>query len=167
MGRKNNINAKGRSKYNGEQHLKLTHHMMNHPNFRALKGNAVKVLLALCAKHNGFNNGRIFMSYDDMADQLYIGKTTAHRVCEELEYYGFIKMTRRSTFLGRRATEWEITFLKSEGYHPSHDWKKQKPRLRKRKKKPKAQSLEEMVFPDEEYQEDRARKTKSRYQNET
>lgn len=137
MAKKGYEKAKGRSSGQGEQYLRLPYHMINHPNFRALGGSCVKVLLALCAKHNGYNNGRIFMSLDDMQNQLYMGKATAKRACEDLAYYGFIKLKKCGNFYGRKAHEWEITFLKSEGYNPTHEWKHEKKRLRQKKKRPK------------------------------
>lgn len=148
--RKNNVNSKGREKYSPEQFIGLSYKMIRHPNFCALNGASLKVLLALCQKHTGFNNGKIGMSYDELAVTLHMGKTTAHRACQELEYYGFIKMRKKGRFYGRKATEWEITFLKSEGYHPSHDWKEIKTRRNARPKRRKATPLIEQIIEESE-----------------
>lgn len=146
MTKSKNINAKGRSKYNNDQYLKLSYGLLRHPNFRALNGSAVKVLLELCVRHNGFNNGKIVLSSDDGAKILHMSKATLFRAFADLEYYGFIKLKKLGRFLGRKASEWEVTFLSSEGYHPSHDWKETKKRLRKRKKKTDiSSSIEDIV----------------------
>lgn len=119
--------------------------MLKHPNFLALSGSAVKILLLMTTKHTGFNNRQIILSYDDMAEALHMSKGTAHRACQDLIYYGFIKIIKEGYFYGRQATEWEITFLFSKGYTPTNDWKNAKPRLRQRKKKPKVTTLMEDI----------------------
>ena len=167
MRKRNKVNQKGRSSYTSDQYIKITYHMIKHPNFCALNGSAIKVLLFLCTRHNGFNNGRISMSYDEMVQFLHMGKSTAYRACEGLEYYGFVKMAKRGTFYGRKATEWEITFLKSEGYHPTNDWKEQKCRKGKKRKKALSASIADAIISENEYKKERRRKIDSRYQNET
>lgn len=162
-----NINTKGRSKWSNEQYARLTYGMLQHPNFMALGGAAVKVLMFMLTKHNGYNNGKIALSYDDMAKPLHIGKGTAYRACEDLEYYGFIKLRKMGHFYGRKACEWEITFIQSEGYEPSHDWKIAKKRLRPRPAKTKEALPTDDVLLSPEYLESRKHKIEARCLTET
>lgn len=139
--------------------------MLSSPNFLALKPASIKVLLEIARRHTGFNNGRIGASYDDLAKTLHMGKTTVFRACEELEYYGFIKLRKRGQFLGRKANEWEVTFLQSEGYHPEHEWKQAKPRRRKRSGRSQIDAVSEIVN-SPEFLEQRREKIEARYSNE-
>lgn len=166
MARKHkNINAKGRSLYDASQYLGLGYTMLSSPNFYALKPAAIKVLLEIGRRHTGYNNGRIAASYDDLAGTLHMGKTTVFRACEELEYYGFIKLRKRGQFWGRRANEWEVTFIRSEGYHPTHEWKQIKPRRQKRPARSRSDAISEIAnFP--EFSEQRREKIEARYLNE-
>lgn len=168
MSRKSkNINQKGRSKWDGEQHLRLPYGMLRHPNFLALSGSALKVLLFMVTKHSGFNNGKIALSFDDMAEALHMGKATALRACEDLDYYGFIKLKKAGHFYGRKASEWEITFVQSEGMQPTHDWKEAKPRLRARKVKPASKTAIDEIVESPEYLESRRQKIEARCSAET
>ncbi len=163
--KRKNINAKGRSLYDGSQYLSLGYNMLSSPNFLALNPAAVKVLVEIGRRHTGFNNGHIGASYDDMAKRLHMSKATVFRACEDLEYYGFIKLRKRGQFWGRKANEWEVTFIQSEGYHPTHDWKEAKPRLRKRPARSKIDPINEIIN-SPECIEQRRKKIKARYSNE-
>ncbi len=168
MSRKSkNINQKGRSKWDGGQHLRLPYGMLRHPNFLSLSGSALKVMLFMTTKHTGFNNGKIALSYEDMAKALHISKATALRACEDLEYYGFMKLKKAGHFYGRKASEWEITFVESEGMPPSHEWKEAKPRLRARKAKPTSKTVIDEIFESPEYLESRRQKIEARFSGET
>lgn len=159
-----NIDQKGRSLYPTAQFVGLGYEMLNHENFRALSGASVKVLLLLATKHGGFNNGRLGLSYDQMASNLNMGKSTAYKACEELQYYGFIKLRKLGQFHGRLASEWEITFIRSEGYQPTHDWKQVKPRRNRRSSRSKPPSPIEEVINSPEYADSKRRKIETRYQ---
>ncbi len=74
------------------------------------------------------------MSYEHAAQSLSMGKTTVGRALNELEYYGFIKLIKPGHFLGRKASEWEITFHEARGNLATHEWKDYK-KIKKRAKK--------------------------------
>ena len=133
----NNINAKGRSKYDDNQYLMLTYKMIKSPQFRSLNGNDVRVLLEICSRHNGFNNGRIPAGLQDLADTLMMGKSTADRCLRQLQKTKFIVMHKKGQFMGRIASEWEVTFLQSEGHRPTNEWGQAKAINRKRRAIPK------------------------------
>lgn len=115
--------ANGRSAPKGERWTRLTYDMLTSPKFRKLSGSTVKILLELCARHDGFNNRHITCSYKQLADTLGMSKSTVSAGLERLINDGFIVCTSLGYFVGRRASTWEITFLKSEGYEPTHLWK--------------------------------------------
>ena len=110
------INAKGRSRYDDSQFLMVTHKMLQSPQFRSLNGNDVRVLLEICSRHNGYNNGRIGVGFEDLATTLMMSKSTVQRSLINLQNSKFLKLRKKGKFLGRIASEWEVTFLKSEGY---------------------------------------------------
>lgn len=115
--------SNGRSAPKHPQHVRITHEIIRSKKFRNLKGNSVKVLLYLCSKHNGFNNRKIACSCDDLAKDMRMSKSTALSCLEQLEHSGFIQCIKKGYFTKRKASEWEITFLSSEGYEPTHLWK--------------------------------------------
>lgn len=114
---------KGRESRKYPQHLRLPSEMLQHEKFRTLSSSAVKVLLEICTRHNGFNNRKIVCSYNQLAKPLKLGKATIKKASDQLIEHGFLKITKKGYYTGRRATEWEITFLPSEGYEPTHMWK--------------------------------------------
>lgn len=91
--------------------------------FRLLSGPAVKVLIELRCRFNGFNNGKISLSLDEAAVLLGMSKSTGKRALEELKEVGFVRLAKQGVFLGRRASEWRITFESMAGEHATHDWK--------------------------------------------
>lgn len=136
--RKNNINAKGRSKYDESQYLRLTYNMIKSAQFRSLGGNDVRVLLEIASRHHGYNNGRIGAGLVDLADVLMMGKSTVQNSLKNLQKTKFIKLRKPGKFQGRIASEWEVTFLTSEGLPASNEWGQAKSLPYKRKPKPKA-----------------------------
>ncbi len=143
--KRKNITPKGRSQNPEGQYLKLNHSLLNHDNFHALNGNAIKVLLEVASKHNGYNNGKIAASSQCLANTLGMSKSTVHTALRNLEYFGFVKLIKRGYFTGRRASEWEITFLRSEGSNPTNEWKLSKPRLKPRKRTKKESLFSEIT----------------------
>lgn len=115
--------ANGRSVPKGERWIGLTYEVLTSKKFRQLPGSALKILLEICSRHNGYNNRHIVCSYKQLADTLGMSKSTVSAGLERLITDGFIVCTSLGYFVGRRASTWEITFLRSEGYEPTHLWK--------------------------------------------
>lgn len=114
------------------QYWNLPYSMMQSPAYKLLSGSAIKVLHELRSRFNGYNNGKIFLSYEDAAGQLAMSKSTVKRAFEELQLVGFIVMTRQGVWHGRKASEWRVTFESSGGQPATHDWKQwQAPKRRK------------------------------------
>ena len=161
----NSVNATGRAKYDGQQYLLLPYKLLRSPQFRGLNGNEVRVLIELASRHNGFNNGKIAVGMTDLAQMLHMSKSTVQRALEGLQMFGFIKCRKPGQFMGRLASEWEVTFLKSDGLKPSNEWSQKKARNHKRKKKPK--TLAEDLRDCSELKELRRQKIEERYLIET
>lgn len=131
-------NAKGRSKTPDAPYWIVPYSLLKHPAWRGLSGSALKVL---CELHSRFqmygdgnsNNGMISLSLDEGARLLGMGKATVDRALKELVEIGFIAMTRRGHWYGRKATEWRLTDKPTKSEAPTRDWQqKQHPRKTER-----------------------------------
>lgn len=119
---------RGRSKNPEGQYLALPYATARHAAFRALSGAALKVYIELrcryTVKGDGRfdNNGELFLSLDEAARLLGLGKATVQRAYAELEAAGFIAMTERGHWYGRKATTWRVTDRPYKGQPASRDW---------------------------------------------
>jgi hypothetical protein len=114
------------------QYWNLPYSMMHSAAYRLLTGSALKVLHELRGRFKGYNNGKIFLSYEDAASQLAMSKSTVKRAFDELQVVGFIVQTAEGKWHGRKASEWRITFESTEGQPATHEWKQwQAPQRRK------------------------------------
>lgn len=127
------VDSRGRSKREG-QYFGLSYSMAHSAAFRSLSGGALKVLVELRCRFSGANNGKLFLSYQEAADLLGIGKSTAARAFRELAEKGFIRLSTPGHFYGRRATEWILTDCSHQGHPATRDWQSWRPtKPRKRK----------------------------------
>jgi DNA-binding transcriptional ArsR family regulator len=90
---------------------------------RSLSGPAMKIWIELHARHNGFNNGRIGLSYGEGAKLLHMSKTTVSRAFAELQEKGLIKQIRPGERQGRLSAEWEVTDLGTERHQATREYK--------------------------------------------
>lgn len=116
-----------RKRSDGEQYVPLGYPMLHSPAWRSLSGPAVKLWLELRTRFHGGNNGRLHLSLDEAARFLQLGKATVARAFKELEAKGFVKLTRRGHWYGRRASEWAVTDRGVDGALPTYAWKQWKP----------------------------------------
>jgi biotin operon repressor len=124
------VNKDGRN--SEHQYWNLPYSMIQSPAYKLLSGSALKVLHELRSRFNGYNNGRIFLSYEDAASQLAMSKSTVKRAFDELQVVGFIVQTAVGKWYGRKASEWRMTFEVSNGHPATHEWKQwQAPQRRK------------------------------------
>ena len=119
--RRRRVNAKGRNV--GEQFVHLTYAFLHSEAWRSLSGPAAKVWLEVRCRFYGSNNGKLFLSLDEAARLLHMGKTTAQRAFAELQEKGFLVMTRQGDWYGRKATLWRVTDRSCDGHPATHDWK--------------------------------------------
>ena len=91
--------------------------------FRQLPGAAVKVFFDLRSRYNLYNNGKITLSLDECARLLSMGKGTAIKALSDLEERGLVRRTKKGRWLGRKASEWELTMLPRDGHMATNEWK--------------------------------------------
>jgi hypothetical protein len=106
-----------------DQYFGLSYTMARSPAFRMLSGAALKVFIELRTRFNGGNNGDLSLSLDEAARLLGIGKGTAQRAFVELAEKGFIAMTKKGQWYGRRATTWRVSDKGWNGDLPTYAWK--------------------------------------------
>ena len=110
-----------------DQFFALCYAIARSPAFRSLSGAALKVFLEVRTRFNGGNNGELSLSLDEAARLLGIGKGTAQRAFAELQEKGFLRMTRKGQWYGRRATTWRTTDKGCNREPPTNDWKRWQP----------------------------------------
>lgn len=108
------------------QYAPLPYNFIKCDAFRQLPGNALKVFMELRARHDGYNNGRICLSLDECTRLLGMGKGTAQAAFKMLVERGFARLRKRGRWLGRKASEWELTCLPCDGHPPTNEWKQWK-----------------------------------------
>jgi hypothetical protein len=85
--------------------------------YQALSLCARAILLELLGRFNGYNNGKIAVSYRELADRL--GKTTLKSIgpaIVELHAHGFLDVTAEGKWKAREARLYRLTFI-SSGAH--------------------------------------------------
>ena len=116
-----------------KQHKRLHHSMLASETWKHLPPPAIKVLIELWRRFNGRNNGQISLSRNEAVKLLHIGKGTAQKAFETLIEMGFIKIARRGSFCGRRATEYILTDTPYQGHNATNEWRQWRPPKKKRK----------------------------------
>lgn len=109
------------------QYWNVPYSMAHSDAWRRLSGPALKVLIELRCRYNGGNNGRIILSYEEAFRFLGVSKTTVKRAFDELREMGFINLRKQGRWHGRKASEWELTFVRLNGHPETNEWKQWKP----------------------------------------
>jgi hypothetical protein len=122
-----NMDHKGRRKE--PRHIRLYHSIMAAPAWRAASCGARALLIELVARHNGANNGELFISTREAADLLNVHRNTAARLFHELDELGFTAITEMGMYRvnGGPATMRRLTWLAGAGYPPTRDFEKWRP----------------------------------------
>lgn len=122
------VDAKGRSKGKG-QWVPISYEMAGSLAWRSLSGAAVKVYVELRSRYAPFRNGDLSLSLEEARRLLGLGKATVARAFAELVAKGFLVMTARGHWYGRKATTYAVTD-REHGTHPPtnawRDWRPQK-----------------------------------------
>src|SRR5690348_12774141 len=105
----------------GERYVALYRYVLETAAFRALSGNACKLLVLVAIRHDGHNNGRISFSVREAAEQVGCAINTAARLFSELQDKGFLELNERGSFTrkNRHASTWRVTFFPSRDDHGS------------------------------------------------
>ncbi len=109
---KTNRTGRGNKK---DRFVALPHYIMDTFAWRRLSVTARAAWLEFVRVHNRNNNGKIAMSSRTLGERLRVSKTTAERAIKELLTFGFIEITKASTFTTkRRAAEYRLTHIKDD-----------------------------------------------------
>jgi hypothetical protein len=93
-----------------ERFAALSHDLIDSEAFRHLSGAAVKLLILVHRRYNGFNNGRIAVAQTEAARFLHLGKDTIGDAFAELQAHGFVQLIHKGRRGGQRlASEWALT----------------------------------------------------------
>ena len=108
----------------GGQFVPIPYPLAKSAAWRSLSGPAVKVYVELRSRFNGGNNGDLTLSLDEAARLLKLGKHTVTRALNELQEKGFITMTKRGSWYGRKATEWAVSDRMIGKNPPTNNWRR-------------------------------------------
>ena len=87
-----------RSKSKESKHVRLYRYETESMAYKALSGDAVKVLIEIHMRYNGKNNGRIGMGSRCAGKAISKSHSAGARKLRELRAYKFITLTKDSTF---------------------------------------------------------------------
>ena len=113
-------------------HVRLYGFMLQSDAWKDLSTEGRSLYVLLKSLYKGSNNGHLILSVRQAAEALHISKTTASKAFEELQGHGFIEVSIRGSFEGRkdrRATEWRLSELTCDrtGELPSKSFMRWKP----------------------------------------
>ncbi len=91
--------AKSKSAKPAARYAGIPHSVMDHPDYIATSGNAIRLLLELSKQYNGYNNGDLHAAFSVMKKRGVAGsKTTLAKLLAELIGNGLIVRTREAWF---------------------------------------------------------------------
>jgi len=101
----------------------LPHCVISSEAFRTASTREKCVLIVLCLKHNGFNNGRIILSSIDLAHSLDCQNHAANALAMRgLILRGFVELMKDHPRGCRLAREYRLTFIPTETRPASHEY---------------------------------------------
>lgn len=86
---------KARGRREGGTFFALPHHVMESDNFRALPGNAIKLLCDFGSQFHGTNNGDMACTWTIMQAMGWRSKSTLYRALDSLVRHGLVEQTRQ------------------------------------------------------------------------
>lgn len=96
--------------------------------FRTASPRAIKILLVLFSRHNGFNNGRLGLSARDLAELTDCQNHKANsKALAELIARGFIEQTSTYPRGARMAREYRLTFAPTGDRPPTNEYRGWRP----------------------------------------
>lgn len=112
----------------GQRWQWLTWELINSPAFRTLSGNALKAFFCIILEHiahGAFANGKLIITHQQFREYGVTGEYIADAI-DELEYKGFIKITRGRAGAGTaHPNRYRLTFVGDyEGAPPTNEWKR-------------------------------------------
>jgi hypothetical protein len=101
----------------------LPHCLLKSEAFRTASPRAIKVLMALCSKHNGFNNGAIGIGFRELAEAVdsQNHKANSKALCQCIER-GLVELQRSYPRGQRLANEYRLTFVRTQDGPATNDY---------------------------------------------
>ncbi|MBY0429346.1 MAG: helix-turn-helix domain-containing protein [Alphaproteobacteria bacterium] len=117
--------VKGRTKY-GNRFIQVYHYEIDSVSYRKLSCGARALWIKLRSLFYPDNNGEIFLSVRDAAEDLNVAHNTVRRFFKELIDGGFIKENIKGAFTrkNRHATTWIITCHPYKGMRATKEFMK-------------------------------------------
>ena len=125
MGRYNDrIRAIGGNKRGKRKFLRLFTNVKRSVNYHGLGNYARCLLYELIDRYTGINNGFIGLGTREAAYELGCSHGTIISAMRELDDAGLARPTKLGSRLGKKATEWRLTFLRCDktGELPVNEW---------------------------------------------
>jgi hypothetical protein len=101
---------------NGSRFVQLFWYVLDSPAYQSLSSKARALLIEICRRYDGANNGRLILSVREAAERLGCHTGTAVSAFRELVARGFVEVAKRGAFSlkYRHATEWRLTFYRCD-----------------------------------------------------
>ena len=107
----------------GGRFFLLPHCVLNSEAFRTASPRAIKVLLGICARHTGFNNGKIALGFRDLAEWLNCHNHAANsEAIGELVVRGLLAVECEYPRAQRLSTEYRLTFMPTQDGPATNDY---------------------------------------------
>jgi hypothetical protein len=130
MGRYNDrIQALSGNKRGKRKFLRLFTNVKRSVNYHGLSNYARCLLFELIDRYTGINNGFIGLGAREAAYELGCSHGTIINAMREIDDAGLARPTKLGSRLGKKATEWRLTFLRCDktGELPINEWKQRPP----------------------------------------
>ena len=118
---KYNIHKRGKPKF-----VQIHYSLMDTAAWKSLKPAHRALYLELKRQYNGYNNGRVLLSYRDAAKRLNVSYNSVGSWFKELEKCGFI-ICMQKHYLGPsgegQTSHWRLTEYDCEGQKATHDYR--------------------------------------------
>ena len=102
-----------------DRFVRLPHGVIDSAAYASLSGDAVKLLIAICHRYNGYNNGAIRFSLSEAEKALNRSRHPALKAFRQLRNAGLLIEIERGGFRDRAgvqggmATAWQVSFLRN------------------------------------------------------
>lgn len=124
---------------NGYAFIQKDAEWLESPAYRALRPLARCLLDEFLIIYRESRNGDLTLSTRAAAQRLGVSENTVLPAFDQLVEHGFLEMTRGEVWVERKAREWRLTIMPSQGQEPTDDWRRWAPgnpvRLTRRSRK--------------------------------
>ena len=130
--------SRSRPKSWSVQFVKMPVAFLQHPAVRTLPGSATRLLVELASRHNGRNNGSIFLSQREAHRLLGISQDAYVYGTAILESRRLIEKTSEANWADKMTTHWRLTFIANNNDIPTNEYQlwieEDAPKVRSRKR---------------------------------